>query len=111
MFERCWNILSILLKLQALGPLALLQVDGPPVSNENFQCVRCQGLAPAIDKTALLRAIFDNDSIAVVDSLYYTGDMITSTGSCTKTLTGHGRTDWTKFKELLSLLTSETISL
>ena len=47
----------------------------------------------------------------MVDSLYYTGDMITSTGSCTKTLTGHGRTDWTKFKELLSLLTSETISL
>ena len=39
------------------------------MSDQNFQCVKCQGLAAAIDKRELLiSVVVDNDFVKVVDS-------------------------------------------
>ena len=87
------------------------KVSGPIKSNVNFKCQRCQGLAPAIDKRDMLNVVVDNESIEVVDSFCYLGDMITSGGGCSEATVVRCRTAWKKFKELLPLLTSKSISL
>ena len=87
------------------------KVSGPIKSNVNFKCQRYQGLAPAIDKRDMLNVVVDNESIEVVDSFCYLGDMITSGGGCSEATVVHCRTAWKKFKELLPLLTSKSISL
>ena len=87
------------------------KVNGPYVPNENFQCVRCHGLAPAIEKKDLLSAVVDNDSVEVVHSFCYLGDMITSGRVCSEATIVCCRTATRKFKELLPVLTSKSISL
>ena len=59
----------------------------------------------------MLNVVVDNESIEVVDSFCYLGDMITSGGGCNEATVVCCRTVWKKFKELLPLLTSESISL
>ena len=87
------------------------KVNGPIKSNVNFKCQRCQGLAPAIDKRDMFNVVVDNESIEVGDSFCYLGDMITSGGGCSEATVIRCRTAWKKFKELLPLLTSKSISL
>ena len=87
------------------------KVSGPIKSNVNFKCQRCQGLAPAIDKGDMLNVVVDNESIEVVGSFCYLGDMITSGGGCSEATVVCCRAAWKKFKELLPLLTSKSISL
>ena len=55
-----------------------------PFPNISFKCQRCQGLAPAIDKRDMLNVVVDNESIEVVDSFCYLGDMTTSGGGCSE---------------------------
>ena len=59
----------------------------------------------------MLNVVVDNESIEVVDSFCYLGDMITSGGGCSEATVVRCRTAWKKFKELLPLLTSKSISL
>ena len=87
------------------------KVSGPIKSNVNFKCQRCQGLAPAIDKRDMLNVVVDNELIEVIDSFCYLGDMITSGGGCSEATVVRCRTAWKKFKELLPLLASKSISL
>ena len=87
------------------------KVSGPIKFNANFKCQRCQGLAPAIDKRDMLNVVVDDESIEVVDSFFYLGDMITSGGGCSEATVVRSRTVWKKFKELLPQLTSKSISL
>lgn len=92
MLEKCKSKFRILLKLEALGPYAL-KLNGPLVSNENFQYVKCQGLGPVIDKRDLESAVVDKDSIEVVDSFCYLGDIV-----CNGATIDHCRTAWEKLK-------------
>ena len=64
------------------------------VSYENFQCTRCQGLAPTTDKRDLFSVVIGSNSIDVLHSCCYVGDMITSGGVCTEATIICGRTAW-----------------
>ena len=64
------------------------------MSYENFQCTRCQGLAPTTDKRDLFSVVIGSNSIDVLHSCCYVGDMITSGGVCTEATIICGRTAW-----------------
>lgn len=63
-----WERLEWIKYTAQVAKIYSINVDGPLVSNENFPCIKCQGLTLAIDKRDLLSVIFDNDFIEVVDS-------------------------------------------
>lgn len=53
------------------------KVNDPLMPDENFQCVRCQGLAPIIDKMLLLITILQN---RIAHGFCYLGNLITFAG-------------------------------
>jgi len=53
----------------------------------------------------------DNDSLEVVDSFCYLGDMLSAGGGCELSSTVRVKSAWKKFRELLPVLTSRSIPL
>ena len=75
-----------------------------------YRCSRCLGLARPIDNRPTVEIEIDDDKLEVVDCFCYLGDMICPGGGCELSSITRIRSAWGKFRELLPLLTSRSIS-
>ena len=78
--------------------------------NPDFRCQRCLGTARPIDARPLKEVRVGEDTLDVVDSFCYLGDMVCAGGGCERAIIARSRSAWGKFRELLPLLTSRSIS-
>ena len=76
----------------------------------NFKCKRCVGdiVSYKDDEKEIL---IGNDSLEVVNSFCYLGDVIDQVGGCAGATTARIRSAWKSFHELLPVLTTRSISL
>ena len=84
---------------------------GRLVEDPNFKCKRCLGTARPIDNRPAIEFKVGDETLDVVDEFCYLGDMIGAGGGCNRAITTRVRCAWGKFRELLPLLTSKSISL
>ena len=78
----------------------------------DFSCGRCRDLIPATptveDPTTLS---LGDESLEVVNSFCYLGDMMGKSGGCYDAVTARMQSAWKNFRELLPILTNRAISL
>ena len=86
-------------------------IHGPLKEMPNFVCARCSGSAHQVDVRSLSKASIDGEELEVVDCFCYLGDMVSAGGGCRDARTTGFRCVWEKFRELLPLLTSRSISI
>jgi len=86
-------------------------ISGRLVEDPDFKCRRCLGTARPIDNIPAVDFKVGEDVLEVVDSFCYLGDSICAGGGCQRAITTRVRCAWGKFRELLPLLTSKSISL
>ena len=77
----------------------------------NYRCERCMGLCRPEDGRPEKHVTLECIQLDVVESFRYLGDEICPGGGCELTTIARTRAAWGKFRELLPLLTSTTISL
>ena len=80
-------------------------------ANPMFRCKRCLGLCRPIDGRPEKQVTLADKQLEVVESFRYLGDEICPGGGCALATIARTRAAWGKFRELLPLLTSSTISL
>ena len=66
----------------------------------NFRCGRCHGRARPIDDRPTTEFPIDDQTLEVVDSFCYLGDMTSGGGRCDLSSITHIHTAWGKFREL-----------
>ena len=86
-------------------------VKGKLTEDPNFQCNRCRGSARPIDARPSSEFVVGSDSLEVVDTFCYLGDMISAGGGCDRAIVTRVKCAWGKFRELLPILTSRALSL
>ena len=86
-------------------------ITGRLIEDPDFRCKRCLGTARPIDVRPCTEVHIGGDLVEVVDSFCYLGDMLCAGGGCERAIVARTRAAWGKFKELLPLLTSRSISL
>ena len=86
-------------------------ISGKLKPDPNYQCKRCLGQARPLDGRPCSEVMVDNDSLEVVDSFCYLGDMLSAGGGCELSSTVRVKSAWKKFRELLPVLTSRSIPL
>ena len=77
----------------------------------NFKCSRCSGSARPIDARPFEQLEVDGEELQVVDSFCYLGDSLSAGGGCEVSSITRIRAAWGKFRELLPILTSRSLSL
>ena len=86
-------------------------IKGALKTNHDYQCSRCLGLARPIDNRPIREWYLDEENkLDVVDSFCYLGDMVGAGGGCELGVTNRIRSAWGKFRELLPILTSRSLS-
>ena len=85
-------------------------IKGILKEDPEFRCQRCLGAARPIDARPLKEVLVGEDTVEVVDSFCYLGDMACAGGGCERAIIARSRSAWGKFRELLPLLTSRSIS-
>ena len=85
-------------------------IRGRLVEDPNFKCSRCLGAARPIDNRPASNFMIGEEALEVVDSFCYLGDSMCAGGGCQRAITTRIRCAWGKFRELLPLLTSKSIS-
>ena len=85
-------------------------VSGRLIEDPSFRCRRCLGTARAIDARPATEFMVGDESVDVVDSFCYLGDTLCAGGGCSRAVTTRVRCAWGKFRELLPLLTTNSIS-
>ena len=86
-------------------------IKGTLVEDPTFKCSRCTGVARPIDVRPFEHVELDGESLDVVDSFCYLGDMLSAGGGCELASITRIRAAWGKFRQLLPLLTSRSLSL
>ena len=81
------------------------------VGNPDFRCARCLGTARAIDGRPMENVLVGTDSLEVVDSFCYLGDMLSAAGGCGLAVTTRVKTAWSKYRELMPVLTTRHLNL
>ena len=76
-----------------------------------YACKRCMGLCRPVDDRSENYVTLEGIQLAVVESFCCLVDEISPVGDCELATIARTRAAWGKFRELLSLLTSTTISL
>ena len=76
----------------------------------NFQCSRCLGRAHPMDGRPTTDFIIEDQTLDVVDYFCYLGDMTSAGGGCELSTITCVRTAWSKFRELVPMLTSRSLS-
>ena len=77
----------------------------------DFKCNRCLGLSRPIDSRPVEHVFLGSQKLDVVDSFVYLGDGISPCGGCVVSTIARTRAAWGKFRELLPLLTNQSIPL
>ena len=80
------------------------------VEDPTYRCARCLGVARAIDGRPMESVMVGDDSLEVVDSFCYLGDMLCAGGGCSLAVTTRVKTAWKKFRELSPVLTTRHLS-
>ena len=86
-------------------------ISGRLIDDPDFRCKRCQGIARPIDARPCTEVHIGGEPVEVVDGFCYLGDALSAGGGCERAIIARTRSAWGKFKELLPLLTSRSISL
>ena len=86
-------------------------VKGRLVEDPNFKCRRCLGKARPIDARSAVKFKSGDHDLDIVNEFCYLGDTISAGGGCERAIVTRVRCAWSKFRELLPLLTSRSISL
>jgi len=86
-------------------------IKGSLVPDPSYLCRRCRGLARPIDGRPLQHLTVEGQELEAVDSFCYLGDTVSATGGYMASITIRCRAAWSKFRELLPLLTNRAISL
>ena len=86
------------------------RVSGRLIEDPSFRCRRCLGTARAIDARPATEFMVGDESVDIVDSFCYLGDTLCAGGGCSRAVTTRVRCAWGKFRELLPLLTTNSIS-
>jgi len=74
-------------------------------------CLRCKGEARPIDGRPQKTVNVGSDVLEIVSSFCYLGDMQSAAGGCTTAAITRVKSAWSKFNELLPVLTSRHLSL
>ena len=77
----------------------------------NYICLRCKGEARPIDGRPQKTVNVGSDVLEIVSSFCYLGDMQSAAGGCTTAAITRVKSAWSKFNELLPVLTSRHLSL
>ena len=77
----------------------------------NFRCARCLGTARPIDGRPFTEYQLGDDKLEVVPCFCYLGDMLGAAGGCDSATITRVGCAWKKFRELLPVLTSSSLSL
>ena len=86
-------------------------IHGRLTTNPSFKCSRCLGTAHPIDDRPIDYVAVDGQQLAVVDSFCYLGDNISADGGCEAATVTRIRAMWGKFRKLLPILGSKSLSL
>ena len=76
-----------------------------------YKCKRCKEICRPIDGRPENHVTLESSKLDVVESFRYLGDELCPNGGCELTTIARTRAAWGKFRELLHLLSSSTISL
>ena len=79
--------------------------------NPDFKCKKCKGEITDPVIPAIGPVVIDGESIEIVDSFCYLGDLSGQRGGCHEATTARIRSAWKSFRELLPMLTCRGISL
>ena len=85
-------------------------ISGRLTEDPNYRCGRCRGTARPIDVRPATEFKVGDEVVDVVDNFCYLGDTMCAGGGCSRAITTRVRCAWGKFRELLPLLTSNSIS-
>ena len=80
-------------------------------ADPSYKCKRCMGLCRPIDGRPENHVILEGSKLDEVESFRYLGDELCPGGGCELATIAKSRAAWGKFRELLPLLSSSTISL
>ena len=86
------------------------EICGRLVEDPEYRCARCRGTARPIDGRPATQFTVGEESLEVVDSFCYLGDTVCAGGGCSRAITTRARCAWGKFRELLPLLVSASVS-
>ena len=86
-------------------------IHGKLKSDDTFKCKRCTGDARPIDARPFEHIYIGDEKFEVVDSFCYLGDTLSAGGGCELSSITRIRVAWGKFRELLPILTSRSLSL
>ena len=86
-------------------------IKGRLVENPAYRCSRCLGGARDIDGRPREHVMIDEHKLEVVESFCYLGDQQCPGGTCEPCTIHRCKVAWSKFRELLPLLTNKSISL
>ena len=83
---------------------------GRLVEDSTYRCCRCLGMARLIDGRPCDHVMIDQHKLEVVESFCYLGDNQCPGGTCEACTIHRCRVAWSRFRELLPLLTNKGIS-
>ena len=75
-------------------------------NDPDYRCTLCQGTAHLLDGRPQKEVQVGPDTLEVVASFCYLGDMVSAAGGCELSTTTRVKTAWKKFKDLLPVLSS-----
>ena len=78
--------------------------------DNQFKCKRCKTTEMA-ENSNMEKVFLDGQAIEVVQKFCYLGDMIEAQGGASAGVIARVRSGWSKFRELLPLLTSKALPL
>ena len=84
-------------------------IKGKLKPDPEFLCSRCLGTAKPIDTQLIKKLSIGEDTLDVVATFCYLGDMVSQGGGCLEGITTRIRCAWNKFRQLLPLLTSHLL--
>ncbi|MES9950323.1 MAG: reverse transcriptase domain-containing protein, partial [Candidatus Thiodiazotropha sp.] len=76
-----------------------------------FRCARCLGTARPIDGRTETEVTVGNEKLEVVPEFCYLGDMLSAGGGCELAAVTRCKCAWSKFRQLLPLLTNRHLPL
>jgi len=86
-------------------------IKGKLTPDPPYKCKRCMGLCRPVDGRPVKQVSLVDSKLDVVESFRYLGDELCPGGGCELATIARSRVAWGKFRELLPLLSSSTISL
>ena len=81
-------------------------ISGGLKRDPSFRCARSLGTARPMDGRKIIEIQMGNDKLEVVTDFCYLGDMISAGGGCELSSITRCKSAWSKFRQLLPLLTN-----